>query len=261
MTAARVLLLFIAVAAGCTTQTTVVESSQVTTATPAPDADRRARVRLELAAAYFGRGQAETALDEVRQALDADPKMVAAYNLRGLIYAELRDDRQAEESFRRALSLDPRDADTMHNFGWFLCQRGRFGDADAQFTAAIALPTYRDIPRTMMVRGICQARAGQLDQAEKTLSRSFELDPSNATTAANLADVLYREGQYERARFYVRRANSNPDLASAQTLWLAARIEHRMGNAAGARDFGAQLRDRFPASPQALLAERGRYDD
>jgi Tfp pilus assembly protein PilF len=32
-------------------------------------AEKRARVRLELASAYFGRGQANTALDEVKQAL------------------------------------------------------------------------------------------------------------------------------------------------------------------------------------------------
>ena len=31
----------------------------------------------------------------------------------------------AEESFRRALQINPRDADGHNNFGWMLCQQGR----------------------------------------------------------------------------------------------------------------------------------------
>jgi hypothetical protein len=51
---------------------------------------------------------------------------------------------------------------------------------------------------------VCQARAGLWAQAERTLSRSFELDPANPVTAFNLAEVLLRRGELERARFYVR---------------------------------------------------------
>ena len=64
-----------------------------------------------------------TALDEIKQALHAKPDMAEAYNLRGLIYASLGDTQLAEDSFQRALQLNPRDADTMHNYGWFLCQQ------------------------------------------------------------------------------------------------------------------------------------------
>jgi type IV pilus assembly protein PilF len=89
------------------------------------DADKRARVRLELAAGYFSRGQATTALDEVKLALAARPDLPEAFNLRGLIYASMGEPRLAEESFRRALQLAPRDADVMNNYAWFLCQAGR----------------------------------------------------------------------------------------------------------------------------------------
>ena len=46
---------------------------------------RRARLRIELAAAYFDQGQTLVALDEVKQALLADPGFADAYNLRGLV--------------------------------------------------------------------------------------------------------------------------------------------------------------------------------
>jgi len=86
------------------------------------DASKRAHVRMELASGYFERGQMTTALDQVKLAIVADPTFAEAFNLRGLIYANLGDERLAEESFRRALQLNSRDADTMQNLG-ISCQR------------------------------------------------------------------------------------------------------------------------------------------
>lgn len=225
------------------------------------DASRRAQVRLELAGAYFGRGQMTTALDEVKKSIAADPNLSAAFNLRGLIYANLGDHRLAEESFRRALQIDPRDADSMQNFGWYLCQQSRFGEAEALFTQALAVPQYQDSARTLLTQGICQARTGKLPEAERTLVRAYALEPGSPAIAVNLSEVLFRRGDLERARFYIRRVNSVPNLVSAQTLWLAARIEQKFGNAAGVNDFGTQLRNRFPESPEANSYAEGRFNE
>lgn len=260
--------------AGCVSTTTVTNSSGVTTETPRAssggsqdaggsdeDRQKRARIRLELASAYFSQGQANTALEEVKQALVSDPNSVEAYNLRGLIYASLNDDRVAEDSFRRALQINAQDGSAMHNYAWFLCQRRRYAEADTMFDQAATLPQYRDVTMTLLAQGVCQARAGRVADAEKTLSRSYELDPGNPATAMNLADLLYRKGEYERARFYVRRVNNVPELSNAETLWLAARIENRLGNKQGAGELGAQLRARFPRSREASAFEQGRFND
>lgn len=251
---------------GCTTTTTTT-SSPPTAESSRPitpeqvDPDRRARVRMELASGYYARGQLDTALEEVKLALAVKPDLPDAYNLRGLIYQSQGDDRLAEENFRRALQLTPNDPNVMHNYGWFLCQRNRLGEAQAQFQQAIATPRYAGLSRSLMTQGVCYARAGSWPEAERSLARSYEIDPTNPVTAVNLADVLYRRGEYERARFYIGRVNSVQELSNAQTLWLAARIENKAGNARAARDFGRQLRNRFPQAPETLLFERGRYDD
>jgi type IV pilus assembly protein PilF len=249
--------------AGCaqTTQTTSSSAGEVRGAPEPADAERRARTRLELAALYFGRGQYDVALQEIGLALAARPDMGAAFNLRGLVYAAMGDDAQADESFLRALALNPRDADAMHNRAWFLCQRNRSAEADRLFDQALAQPQYRDAPRTLMAQGVCLARAGKLPEAEAKLVRAYEVDPSNPTTALNLAEVLYRRGDYERARFYVRRVNSVEDIANAQSLWLAMRIENKIGNRGGVDAFGRQLRNRFPQSAEALAYDRGRFDE
>jgi len=236
-------------------------SQDMRTVSDNTDADRRAAPRLELASLYFGRGQYETALDEVKLALAAKPDLGAAHNLRGLIYAAMGEERLADESFQRALQLNPRDADALHNRAWFLCQIRRYDEADRSFEQALAQPQYRDSSRTLLSHGVCQARAGKLAEAEQKLMRAYEFDSGNPSTSLNLAEVLYRRGEFERARFYARRVNSREEFSNAQSLWLALRIENRIGNRSGVDDYGRQLRARFPQSPEAQSYDRGRLDD
>lgn len=226
----------------------------------AGDPERLAQVRLALAAEYLGRGQPEIALTEVRRALAARPEMPEAHALQGVIQARLGDARQADESFQRALRLDPRSGETMHQYGWFLCQERRFDDAQTMFERALAQPQYRNGMETLFWQGVCHARAGRWELAERALSRSYELDPSNPVTAYNLSEVLLQRGDLDRARFYARRINSQPAQVTAQSLWLAARIEHRAGNRENLRDLGRQLRERFPQSTETLQFERGRFE-
>jgi type IV pilus assembly protein PilF len=255
--------LALALLVGCATGPSGFEPppADLKTASDQTTADRIAQARLELAVAYFGRNQFSTALDEVKLALDARPDLPEGLSLRGLIYAAMSENALAEASFRRASALAPADGDILHNFGWFLCQQRRFDEADALFLRALALPQYRSFARTMLAQGACQARAGQLQKSDATLSRAYELDPTNPAVAYNLADVLFRLGEFERARFYIRRVNQRPETANAQSLWLAIRIESRLRNEVQLRALGQQLKDRFPQSSEALLYEKGRFND
>lgn len=247
---------------GATPAAAPIEMRDRMTASDEPDAVRRGRARMDLAAAYFGRGQMTTALDQIKQSIAADPTSSEAFNLRGMIYSNLNEPVLAEESFRRALQLAPRDADTMQNLAWLiLCQQKRYPEADAMFERALAVPNYPNAPRTLLTQGVCRAFSGKLSEAAVALGRSYELDPGNPGTAVNLSEVLYRLGDYERARFYIRRVNVQPDVSSAQTLWLATRIEHRLGNRQGTEEFGSQLRNRFPESREASSYQRGAFDE
>lgn len=224
------------------------------------EAHRRARIRTELATAYFAQGQHATALDEVKQAIQADPSFADAYNLRGLAYAALDEEALADESFRQAISLNPRNSSAIHNYAWFLCQRKRFDEADTQFNAAMSVSRDRDGAKSMLAKGVCQARGGKLAEAETTLAQAYQQEPGNPSIALNLAQVLLQRGEAERARFYIRRINAVPEYVNAETLWLAARIEHRLGNRAGAQDFGQQVKRRFPQSAQAAAYDKGQFE-
>lgn len=221
---------------------------------------KRARIRVELALAYFQQGKTTIALDEVKQAIQADPLYFDAQNLRGLIYMSLGDAALAEDSFNRALALRSNSPDVLHNLGWLECQQARYARAIDHFTQALADPQYRERAKTWMTLGLCQQRAGMSAAAEQSLFKSYEMDAANPVTAYNLAELLYRRGQNERAAFYIRRLNSS-ELANAESLWLGVRIEHRLGNRDTMAQWGAQLDKRFEQSPQAAAYRRGAFDD
>lgn len=230
------------------------------TASDEPEARKRARIRLELASGYFEQGQTEVALDEVKQSLATDPGFGQAYVLRGLIFMRLNDPRLAEESFQRALQINPRDPDALHNYGWFACQTERYREAIDMFQRALASPVYGGQARTLMAKGVCQIRMGQLAEAEGSLARAYELDAGNPITGFNLASLLYRRGEYTKAQFYARRLN-NSELANAETLWLGIRIEHQLRNTEAQEQLAQQLQRRYPQSREWAAYQRGAFND
>jgi type IV pilus assembly protein PilF len=235
-------------------------SVDIVTESDEPESRRRARLRLELASGYFEQGQTNVALDELKQSLIADPTFVDAYNLRGLVYMRLNDAPLAEDSFKRALVLNPRDSGVAHNYGWFLCQQSRYPESFQQFGKAIANPTYVGQAKSLMTQGICQVRAGQRAEAEQSLLRSYELDAGNPLTAYNLSVLLYERGELVRSQFYIRRLN-NSDLANAETLWLGIKIEQKLNNAESMQQLATQLKRRFGQSREAASFDRRAFNE
>jgi type IV pilus assembly protein PilF len=243
---------------GCVTNAGM--NTDLVTESDEPETSKRARLRLELAIAYFDKGQTTDALDHLKQSIAADPTLFEAYNLRGLIYMRLNDVPLAEESFKRALSINPKAASVQHNFGWLLCQQSRFAESAQLFNSALANPQYGERAKTWMALGLCQQKAGQRSESELSLSRSYELDAGNPITAYNLALLLFQRGELARSQFYVRRLN-NSELANAESLWLGVKVERRLDNSNAMQQLSAQLKKRFPHSRENLALERGAFDE
>jgi type IV pilus assembly protein PilF len=224
------------------------------------NARERARRRVELAAGYFQQGQTAVALDEIKQALAADPDFAEAYNVQGLVYMRLNDADGAEESFRRALALSPRDPGVLHNHGWLLCQQNRFAEAQRQFAQALSSANYPERAKTLMTQGLCQLRAGQRADAERSLTQAYELDANNPVIGYNLASILVWRGEWPRAQTLMRRLNDSPS-ASPETLWLGIRVERQLNNDEAAAQLGARLQRSFPQSREARALEQGSFND
>lgn len=247
---------------GCVTSGTV--GAPASAAGPAAEAEvhRLAVTRLQLAALHFEEGRAEVALGEVAQALQVHPRYVDAYNLKGWIHMSLQDYQAANDSFVQALALRPGDADALYNLGWLQCQQKQFALADRNLDAALAAPrsSGQPVSRIWLAKGVCLRQAGQMDAALQALEKAHEIDPGNPAVAYNFAEVLYAQGNAERARFYVRRLN-NGQWASAASLGLGIKVERSLGERVAMRQLADQLHKRFPDSKEWQRYERGAFDD
>jgi len=220
---------------------------------------QRASAFTDLAGAYFSRAQYKIALDELRKAITADSRFGPAYNIYGLIYMELAEDKLAEENFRRAIELDRSDSEARNNFGWFLCSRGRYDEGLEQFSAALRNPLYARPEQAMANAGLCAEKKGDLALAEANLVKSLKLQPDNPNTILKLAGLHFRQGRLvETQRLLGRHAELAPP--SAESLWLGVRLERKLGDRTQEAAYGLQLRKRFPDSDEARLLLAGQYE-
>lgn len=248
---------------GCAQDPAVAQSTvskDVMTTSDESDGRRRAKIRLELATGYFSNGQTTVALDEVKQAIATDPTYFDAYNLRGLVYQRLNNPQLAEESYRKALALNPAAAGVQHNYGVLLCQQGRATEGIQFFKLALANTNYLDRAKTHMALAGCELSIGRRDAAEVSYLRSYELDAGNPITAYNLSKLLLERGEILKAQFYIRRLN-NSALANSESLWLGIQVEQKLGNSEAVGQLASQLRKRFPQSKELVLFEKGAFNE
>jgi type IV pilus assembly protein PilF len=232
----------------------------IQTASDQTDARRRANIRLQLASSYLEAGQYPVALDEAKQAIAIDPSLVDAHHVKALAYMGMSQNALAEESFRTALSMRASDGDLLNNYGWFLCQSGRYAEGSATLRRAVASPSTAGAGKPLTSLGACQLRAGDAAAAEKTLLAALGYDRNNPVANTSLAQLYYLRGDYPQARQYVGRVNSS-NYASAQSLWLGARVARRQGDTAAQSALIARLRDRFPQSRELTAYEQGAWDE
>jgi type IV pilus assembly protein PilF len=218
-----------------------------------------ARIHTELGAGYFSRGQHAIALQELRKALEADAGHAPAYNILGLVHGDLREDRQAEDNFRRSIELSPNYSEAHNNYGLFLCQRGRVAEALTRFDSALSNTLYATPEKALANAGACTLEKGDLAQAELYFVRALKRAPNLLSARLGMAEVHFRNGRWLAARGLLRQVGESSEFG-AQALWLGVRVERRLGDREAEASYGAQLRRRFPEAMQTQWLITGQYD-
>ncbi|MGE5616538.1 MAG: type IV pilus biogenesis/stability protein PilW [Bacillota bacterium] len=252
-----VVLLAGTVLAGCVTQRTV-ETRQVSAASTAPATNRkRAEAHTMLAAEYFQRGNFTVALQETRTAISEDPTYVAAHNMQGLVFMELREDGPAREAFDRAMRLDPNNPDVLNNFGWFLCVRDDMQRGMELILRAAGDARNPSPEKALLSAGLCMRREKKDAEAEQYFRRAVLLRPDLIGALFNLAAITYERGAMKDAENYLTRyvQLTQPSL---DALILGVKISRATGDRITEDSYLQQLRRRFPDAPQAkeLLQEK-----
>jgi type IV pilus assembly protein PilF len=239
-----------ALLAGCATKQTVQQAPEPTPLPPPQPASPQVRAQLhtELGAGYYERGQMDVALEELNLAVKIDPDYAPAYNIFGLVYAMLGEDRKAEQAFAQALKLAPNDSDIHHNWGWYLCQHHREREALAQFEMAVSNPLYRTPEIALVNAGRCSQSFDEA-AAESYYRRALAVQPGNPLASLGLAQIAYRNRRYEEARTWMKGVmlTTNPP---PEGLRLGVCIERKLGDKQAELSYVSQLKNRYPEAPE-----------
>ena len=236
--------------------------AELPTLSDATAAQKRAQIRMQLAVGYYEQGQLAVALDEIKKAIAADPQYADAYGVRALIYMGMGETALADDNFRHALQLAPGNPDIANNYGSFLCQNGRVAESFRWFDAALASRRYSSPAKALNNAGSCALKSKDYERAEQYLLQALQLAPDQPSTSANLARVYYERRDNVRAGFFITRLGkvARPESLPADVLWLAVRVQHRLGDKAAEESWATQLR-RHQASPEYAAYQRGAFDE
>ncbi len=124
---------------------------------------------------------------------------------------------------------------------------------------AIRHPLYATPQKSYAMAATCALRKNNERDAEDYLERALKLDPNYYPALISLGRIKYRRGELDAARNVVGRYNKLAE-PTAESLWLALRIERRLGDSTAVTGYANQLRRRFPGSKEYQELQKGSFE-
>ncbi len=218
------------------------------------------RLHTLLAAEYYHRGQLKVAIEEANKSLSTNSNYAPAYNVLGLIYMNLHEDKLAQQNFERALEIAPNDSEIHNNFGWFLCQRKpeQMDQAMKHFMAALKDPLYSTPEMCYANAGVCELSRGNYKSAEEFYHKALALKREYLPALIGLTKINLISGNLVAAKLNLSRymRTSTP---TAEGLWLGMKIERKTGNRQAAASYALKLNKHFPNSKEAIALRNGEF--
>ena len=179
-----------------------------------------------------------------------DPKRIESYLSLARFYVVTKDNAKAEETFRRALSINNNSGLAHTEFGKFLVQTGRSDEGHAELQKAVEVePTNRNSHHTL---GSFYLVNKQFDKAEIEYKAIAELDKNRPEGAAILGDFYATTNRLdEAASIYQGILTKSPDFAIGR--FRLGEILLQKGDTAGANAQIDELLKKDKTDRQALL--------
>ena len=219
--------------------------------------DEAVIANINLGVQYMNQENYEQALDRLERARSIDPYYPQTYNMLGLLYQQLGEYDLADNSFRRAISLNGNDAATLNNYGQFLYTRQDCKRAEELFLKAARNPLYETPEVAFFNAGRCALTQNDLDKAEDYFRQALVKNPRMSQGLIMMADLSLRKKNYLSGRAYIQRyVEVTPH--TPRSLWLGIQIEQGLENQNAVSSYALLLRNNFPDSREAnLLRQSG----
>lgn len=174
---------------------------------PGSDAERVATLYAK-ARAHSDAGEDTAAVTAYRQLLKIDPRHVRARNNLALLLERRGNVQGALEELEQAIAAEPDNVSLLLNRAAVLSAHLRFEQAEADLRRALRFGESAEILTSL---GMVVSKGGRAKEALDPLRRAVDLDPSNAAAHYYLAEVLNRLDQLPAALVaYEQAANLQP---------------------------------------------------
>jgi type IV pilus assembly protein PilF len=212
----------------------------------------------QLGIEYLKQGNLQLAQEKLERARKQNPRDPNVHTGLALLYERLDDQKRAEDHYRQAASLAPRNPDIGNNYAVYLCKRGRHVEGVKRFESVASNPIYRTPEVALTNAGVCYRSAKRLPEAETSFVNALRRRPNYSEAAFQLGDMLLEQGRVPDARkhvdLYLGAFNPTPDL-----LLLGVRLARAAGDRVVEDRYARKLRVEFPNTPQTrALAEAQR---
>lgn len=211
----------------------------------------------ELGVAYLRRGSLAVAQTKLDLALKENPDDPDVHSARALLFARLQDPKQADEEFRKALQLAPKNPDFQNNYAIYLCSVGRVDQGVQTFIGAARNPLYTTPELAYDNAGVCLRSAHRDVEATQMFQNALAIRPNFPQAVWQLADLDFSQGRVSQARQeldgFLAANQETPDL-----LLLAVKVTRAQGDKLDSALYARRLQLDFPDSAQARsLADLG----
>lgn len=226
--------------------------SCVSTGPGSTDMKKASQANAQLAADYLQRNELKTARDLLEKALDQDKKNALAHVISGKLQHQVENLTKASFHFKRAIELEPEEAEHRNNYGVFLCQTKRYEDAEKQFRTAAENKFYETPEFALDNAGVCMLDADQLDKAEGYLREALRVNPTFPNSYLHMAEMLHRLNRLTVAdAYYTSFKSRSRGSHTAESLLLGVKLYRDKGDLPLAEQYASQLLDNHPTSREA----------
>jgi len=213
------------------------------------DPQKSLQANVDLGLGYMQRGDLARAKEKLDKANSIDSNSAVVHNAFGLLFQVEGDDENAERHFQRSIRIDPHFALAHNNYGAFLYAKGRYGEAIEQLKEATADPFYRARAQVFENLAMCYLKVGNNAEAIGAFKRAISVNPNQAKSLLELAELSYDQPDYVAARDlysrYVKVAEQN-----AKSLWLGIRIARVFRDKDEEASYVLMLKNIFPTSEE-----------